>query len=127
MKTFEIGILVTRRRWLGWLGTGAAAYVVLGSRVSAASQNPPPKRPTGNEPASNDEDGPKPPLASPKVILEANNKDIKKNVERLFQLASELKDEVDKTDSAQVMSLAMIKKAEEIEKLAKEIKSRAKG
>jgi hypothetical protein len=126
MKTFEIGIMVTRRRWLGWLGTGTAACVVLGPSIRAASQNPP-KRPTGNEPASNDEDGAKPPLASPKVILEANNKDIKKNVERLFQLASELKDEVDKTDSAQVMSLAMIKKAEEIEKLAKEIKSRAKG
>jgi hypothetical protein len=34
---------------------------------------------------------------------------------------------VDKTDSAKVLSLAMLKKAEEIEKLAKDIKSRAKG
>jgi hypothetical protein len=124
MNTCELGILVSRRRWVGWLGTGTAAYAVLGSSMRAASQNPP-KRPTGNEPASNDEDGPK--LPSSKVVLEANDKDIRKNVEKLFQLASELKDEVDKTNSAQVMSLAMIKKAEEIEKLAKEIKSRAKG
>jgi len=59
--------------------------------------------------------------------LEENEKDIKKKVERLFQLATELKDEVDKTDSVKVLSLAMLKKADEIEKLAKDIKSRAKG
>jgi len=38
-----------------------------------------------------------------------------------------LKAEVEKTDSVQVLSLAMLRKADEIEKLAKEIKSRAKG
>jgi hypothetical protein len=59
--------------------------------------------------------------------LEENEKDIKKKVEKLFQLATELKDEVDKTDSAKVLSVGMVKKAEEIEKLAKDIKSRAKG
>ena len=62
-----------------------------------------------------------------KAILEANDKDIKKSVERLYQLAGELKTEVEKTDSVQILSLAMVKKAEEIEKLAREIKSRAKG
>ena len=31
------------------------------------------------------------------------------------------------TDSAKVLSLGMVKKAEELEKLAKDIKSRAKG
>jgi len=62
-----------------------------------------------------------------KVILEANQKDIKKNVEKLYDLASELKAEVDKTDSIQVLSVAMLRKTEEIEKLAKEIRSRAKG
>ena len=62
-----------------------------------------------------------------KTILEANQKDIKKNVERLYQLASELKTEVEKTDSVQVLSLALLKKTEEIEKLAKDIRSRAKG
>ena len=50
-----------------------------------------------------------------------------KKKSRKSQLATELKEEVDKTDSAKVLSLAMLKKAEEIEKLAKDIKSRAKG
>jgi hypothetical protein len=126
MDTSGLQILPSRRSWLGWLGTGAAAFAVFGSSVRTAAQNPP-RRPTGNDPASKEEDGPRPVLPSSKVVLEANDKDIKKNVEKLFQLASELKDEVDKTDSVQVLSLAMVKKAEEIEKLAKEIKSRAKG
>ena len=67
------------------------------------------------------------PPGSRKAALEENEKDIKKKVEKLFQLATELKNEVDKTDSAKVLSVAMLKKAEEIEKLAKDIKSRTKG
>jgi hypothetical protein len=42
-------------------------------------------------------------------------------------LASELKVEVEKMDSVQVLSIAMLRKTEDIEKLAKEIRSRAKG
>jgi hypothetical protein len=67
------------------------------------------------------------PKIDPKLILEANQKEIKKNVERLYDLASELKAEVEKTDSVQVLSIAMLRKTDEIEKLAKEIRSRAKG
>jgi hypothetical protein len=67
------------------------------------------------------------PKLDPKLILEANQKEIKKNVEKLFDLASELKTEVEKTDAVLVLSLAMLRKTEEIEKLAKEIRSRAKG
>ncbi len=73
-----------------------------------------------------DEDS-RPPKVDPKLILEANQKEIKKNVERLYDLASELKAEVEKTDSVQVLSLAMLRKTDEIEKLAREIRSRAKG
>lgn len=62
-----------------------------------------------------------------KRVLEANEKDIKKKVEQLYQLAMELKAEVDKTDSSKVLSLTMVKKAEEIEKLARDIKNRSKG
>ena len=63
----------------------------------------------------------------PKLILESNQKEIRKNVERLYDLASELKAEVEKTDAVRVLSIAMLRKTEEIEKLAKEIRSRAKG
>ena len=78
-------------------------------------------------PQQQKEDEMRPPKLDPKLILEANQKEIKKNVERLFDLASELKAEVEKTDSVQVLSLTMLRKTEEIEKLAKDIRSRAKG
>ena len=52
---------------------------------------------------------------------------LKTDFGKLFQLASELKEESEKTDSAKVLSVAMVRKAEEIERLAKDIKSRAKG
>jgi nucleotide-binding universal stress UspA family protein len=78
-----------------------------------------------NPPQQKDDDTP--PKLDPKLILEANQKEIKKNVEKLYDLAAELKAEVEKTDSVRVLSLAMLKKTEEIEKLAREIKSRAKG
>ena len=44
-----------------------------------------------------------------------------------IELVTDLKAEVEKTDSSQVLSLALLKKAEEIEKLAHDIKTRAKG
>ncbi len=83
------------------------------------------KRP--QNPQQQKEDDSNAPKIDPKLILEANQKEIKKNVERLYDLASELKAEVEKTDSVHVLSLAMLRKTDEIEKLAKEIRSRAKG
>jgi len=52
---------------------------------------------------------------------------MKKKVEQLYKLASELKDQVEKTDSTKVLNLDLMKKAEEIEKLAHDIKNRSKG
>jgi hypothetical protein len=119
-------MLETRRNFL----TGfCSASVSLGLAARAIAQQPQQrKNPTTNvEPKVQDDDAvPLKPSAT-KALLEENNKDIKKNVEKLYQLASDLKAEVEKTDSVQVLSLAMVKKAEEIEKLAKNIKTRAKG
>jgi len=82
-------------------------------------------RPAPAKPSATEDDDSNSPKIDPKLILEANKKEIKKNVEKLYDLASELKAEVEKTDSVQVLSLAMLRKADEIEKLAKEIKSPA--
>ena len=67
--------------------------------------------------------GPLPAGASTKAVLEQHQKDI----EKLYDLATQLKTEVEKTDATSVLSLGMVKKAEEIEKLAKQIKDHAKG
>ncbi len=53
-------------------------------------------------------------------------RDIKKDSEKLLELATELKQSVDKTNE-NTLSLEVIKKAEEIEKLAHSVKEKMKG
>ena len=48
------------------------------------------------------------------------------DTDKLLQLATQLKTEVDKTNS-HILSVEVVKKAEEIEKLAKSVKDRMKG
>jgi hypothetical protein len=85
------------------------------------------RRPDGSEDASNGANTANLSAAANKAMLEERQKSIKKDVEKLYELAAQLKTEVEKTDSTTVLSLAMLKKAEEIEKLAKQIKDHAKG
>lgn len=113
----------TRRTFLGGLltaGVAANLSVALpqGQTPDASQDNKP--LPPDNPPAT-----PLPPLD--KRILEENQKEIKKKVEKLFDLATELKAEVEKTDSSKVLNLDLVRKAEEIEKLAHDIKNRSKG
>ena len=110
----------TRRSLLRALSWSAAALLFVRAPGRAQDPTRPPVRPGEDDPNG-------PPKPSTKAILEENQKDIKKNIERLFDLASQLKEQVEKTDSTAVLSLALVKKAEEIEKLARQIKERAKG
>lgn len=69
---------------------------------------------------------PSPPKPDP-AMLKARQEEIKKQVQQLFELAGELKAETEKTDSASVLSLPVLKKAEKIQKIAKHIQSLARG
>ena len=107
----------------------AAPLALLAIRAAYA-QNPPPKLPTGNPPgydSRNDPFGDGAAKPDPKQILKQNHDQIHDDVEKLFILATALKDEVEKTDSANVLSLAMVGKAEQVEKLARQIKNLARG
>lgn len=53
-------------------------------------------------------------------------KRLETDTQKLLALATELKEQVDKTDK-NIMSLDVIKKADEIERLAKSVKERMKG
>jgi len=115
--------LKNRRTFLGGLLTAGLATRF--TRELPQAQNPklPQDQRTTPDPT------PENPLApsAEKRMLEENQKDIKKKVEKLYDLAAELKAEVDKTDSSKVLSLNLVRKAEEIEKLARDIKNRSKG
>ena len=111
-----------RRSFLGII-FGVATWMAA-MPVRLQSQQPAPHPPfPGQKPGDPDPDL-KPDIHG---ILKENQKNIKKNVERLFELAEELKKEVEKTDAADVLSLQMVRKAEEIEKLARQIKNLARG
>ncbi len=108
------------------------AAVLAGARpLWAAQQRQPPAqvprfpdaRDGDNQPA----DTPALPPPNPKAQLEENQKNLHKDADHLLQLARELKDDIDKTEQTDVLSLSLVKKAEEVEKLARQIKDLAKG
>ncbi|MGA7854279.1 MAG: hypothetical protein WCA15_13210 [Candidatus Acidiferrales bacterium] len=110
----------------------AAPFALLGVRAFAqmqGQQNPQNPMPVPMPGPHNPNDpfpdnGPKIDEAK---ILKANNQQIHDDVEKLYDLASDLKKEVEKTDFANVLSLPMMQKAEQIEKLAKQVKNLARG
>ena len=59
-------------------------------------------------------------------VDQQNQLEIRLQVQRLYAMATELKDEVDNTNYNTVLNLAVLKRAQEIEKLAKQIRDRAK-
>jgi len=75
-------------------------------------------------------DGAGPPpssAANGRQALDAQNQqEIRLSVQRLYALTTELKDEVDSTNSSAVLSMSVVKRAQEIEKLARQIRDRAK-
>jgi len=115
-------MIETRRKFFTFLcGTIVPLGLALRTIAQQRRQNPG----SPSDPLAQSDDAPLKPAT--KAILEENEKGIKKSVERLYQLAGDLKAEVEKTDSGKVLSLVMVKKAEEIERLARDIKTRAKG
>jgi hypothetical protein len=115
------------RQAFGW--AAAAPLVLAGIRLfgqSAAQQSPQSPMPPHMNP-----DQPFPDVEGPKIdekrILQKNNDQIHEDVEKLYELASDLKKEVEKTDSVNVLSLPMMQKAEQVEKLAKHIRTLARG
>ena len=61
-----------------------------------------------------------------KAMIKERHKALKRDTDRLLELATELKQYVDKTDE-NMLSLDVLKKSEEIEKLAHSVKSKMKG
>ncbi|HEX8882571.1 MAG TPA: hypothetical protein VF749_21165 [Candidatus Acidoferrum sp.] len=56
-----------------------------------------------------------------------NEKEFRQGVERLYQLTSDLRDELQKTPAAEFFSVHIVKETEQIEKLAKSLRSKAKS
>lgn len=63
----------------------------------------------------------------PRVILKQNQDEIKKDVAKLTQTVAELQKSLDESDTKEVLSLDVVHKTDEIEKLAKQIRSLVRG
>jgi len=116
-----------RRTFLGGLLSASVAGGMAARLPQQQQQNPTAPAPQDKRPPMDAAPETPPIPGAEKRMLEENQKDIKKKVQKLYELATELKDQVEKTDSSKVLNLSLVRKAEEIEKLAHDIKNRSKG
>lgn len=121
----------TRRKLLKAVIPGLLVSRLLSSGSAAGqdpqSQEPPPNAPPGRPTPFPDETLPGGAKIDNKRILKHNQTQIQQDVDKLYDLAGELKAQVDATNSAEVLSMQLLHKAEEVEKLAHQIRSLAKG
>lgn len=95
----------------------------------AFPQEPLPPPPRLNVPQSDDSNPNLPPNVSKDMQKKANEQrqaELKRDTERLLKLSTELKEYVDKSNE-HILSLDVIKKADEIEKLAHNVKQKMRG
>jgi hypothetical protein len=122
----------SRRRLLTTFVAAVGALATKPLLLSAFQQHPEPQpMPSPNAPTNQNapmglNTPPLPTNRSHPRVDPQNQKQFRMDVQRLYALVSELKDEVDNTNANSVLSVAIVKKAHEIEKLAKEIRNRAK-
>jgi hypothetical protein len=85
---------------------------------------PSPNVPNPNVPAGLD--GPQATPPDARAIDKARQQELKMQVSKLMDMVAELKHQVDYSDARTTLSIATVKKAQQIEKLAKQIKDLAK-
>ena len=111
----------------------AAALATLALFSSAAAQKstppPPQPRPSPNAPNPNVPSGLNGPAVKgpdPESIDKQNQAELRSDIEKLYALVFALREQMKMTDSTSTMSVSILKQAQQIERLAKEIKDRAK-
>lgn len=123
-------MLETRRDFV--LALAVLSGSLLAARSPALAQRTtgfprPPKPADPQEQDKNDLSRPKDLTTSRQARLPFNEKQFRTDVEKLWQLSSDLRNEVQSTATSKVFSVSMFRKTEEIEKLARRLKSLAKG
>jgi hypothetical protein len=118
--------VTSRRIFLAGLLAGAPAALARSTGAAQDSRISGPHPPQDNRPEQPVPTTPGIPQPD-KRMLEHNQNEIRRDVDRLCELAADLRAEVAATDPNVTFSVTLIKKAQEIEKLAKNIKARAKA
>lgn len=79
-----------------------------------------------SEPAKPAQSTEQKPATAPMTAAEKRKADLQADTEKLFKLTQELKAEVDKSNK-DTLSVSVVKKAQEVERLAKSIKERSRN
>jgi hypothetical protein len=125
----EVPMMETRRRMLASIA-GAAVVLPAETLLTWLQGTGPVVKP---HPYPDGRDPSAPPVldspsrVNPRAIEMENQKELRANVRKLYDLVVELKEQVEKTDANSTLSIPVMKKAQQIEKLAKQIKNLARG
>ncbi len=115
-----LAVVVPGAAWAG------ANFIHAASAFASATQSTPRGQQQNPVPPQNPPLLPKLPAPPTEAQLRQNQRDIRKDVDQLFSLAQELKNLAEKSDAAQELSVALVTKTEQIEKLAKRIRDLAR-
>lgn len=120
------------RRQLLSIFAGAAGALAATPVLVSALQRAPQPIPSPNAPTNQNFppglDGPtNQPTEEKKQIDPKRQEEIRTDIQKLYDLAAQLKDETGKTDLNSTLPVTLVKKAQEIEKLAKKIKDLSRG
>ncbi len=96
------------------------------SRPTVIVPQPVPSKNVPNSNVPSGLNGPAVTTPDGKAIDKQNQVEMQAQIEKLYALAFELREQMKITDSSNTLSVDVVKKAKEIEKLAKDIKDRAK-
>jgi hypothetical protein len=122
----------SRRHLLTVLAAAAGVLVAKPVFLSALpTQRVPQPIPSPNAPNQNFPPGLNGPDLAPssdkKAVDPKKQQEIRTDIQKLYELASELKDQAAKADLNSTLPVSVIKNAQQIEKLAKQIKELSKG
>ena len=126
-------MLDARRQLLRSLASSLALLSVSSRLFPTPAQSPhspPPPVPSPNAPNPNVPqglDGRGPTKPDQKAIDKQNQEEIRAEVDKMYALVSDLKEQLGVTNTTSVLSVDFVKKAHEVEKLAKHVKELAKG
>ena len=119
----------TRRTFVMSVAVAVSALATIPTMLCAQRPiiPPPPPEPAEKGNPADIHSNPAAAAAAKRTLLRKNEKEFREGVERLYQLTSALRDELQKTATTDVFSLHIVKQTQEIEKLAKLLKSKAKA
>jgi hypothetical protein len=122
----EDAMLETRRQLL--LGVaGTIGLLSSATSLAAPEMQYPPPRPTPPGASNPVTFGGAPKSVNPHVLSQKDQALLKTDLDQLYRLISELLKEYQSTDPNKVLSVSFAKNAEQIEKLAKQVKNLARG